>query len=749
MAINVLGETQLENLGVNGLEDFAKMFPNVAFTTNGPNDGAIFIRGIGSQTNGNIGPLPNTAIYLDEQNVTVVNAFLNPHIYDIARIETLAGPQGTLFGANAQSGAVRIITNKPDPSQFEAGFNVEVNSVTEGGTGYLGEGFVNIPISDNAALRVVGWYKEEAGYIDNELETWTFDLSSIRNSLTDPALIALAQDVTIDNAELVEKNQNEATTAGLRAALRIDLNDNWTLTAGVMRQELDSEGIFTHEPGTAGDLKVTGQTPEFKDDKWTQLSLTVEGRIGDMTLTYAGADIDRDLYNQLDYTLYADYDLRGGYTWQRFYTCYVEYFAVCEDPSSSFRNDSSWNRMTHELRLASADDQRLRWLVGAFYEDGEGIQNADWTMVPALWDVRGNGSMGGSPQDGPTAPLVLEGDDVWFTTQFDRPSEEWAVFGEIAFDITDSLTVAASTRYFDHTTGMEGFSGTFWWPSRFGSILPDEINYVAETSDSDTVSKVSATYAVNDDVIVYGSWSEGYRPGGVNRVFHESTSFDYKPDFVESFELGLKSTLLDGRLNLNLAAFTMDWVDIQFSYLDIAVQPLFLTSNTGKASSDGFEGDFAFLITPDWDIRGGFAYTDAKLAEDYWFVATDEGDGNPDVPKGRQLPKTADLKWNLSTRYKFNAFNRPAFVQASYVYNGEVYSTLFDSSNPIQARRKQDSYGILDASIGIEEEAWRAELFVRNLTDERGQLFYDTFTWDVRIATNQPRTAGLRYSMKF
>ncbi len=197
------------------------------------------MRGVASGENANhSGPLPSVGVYLDEQPITTIQGPLDVQIYDIARVEVLAGPQGTLYGASSQAGTIRIITNKPDPDAFDAGFAV-TGSTLEGDLGYVGEGFVNIPIGEKAAIRLVGWTKHEPGYIDNVLSTRVFPTSGI----------------AVDNSERVEDNYNDWTKTGARLALGIDLNDTWTLTPTVMAQKTKANGTFGFDR-LEGDLKV-------------------------------------------------------------------------------------------------------------------------------------------------------------------------------------------------------------------------------------------------------------------------------------------------------------------------------------------------------------------------------------------------------------------------------------------------------------------------------------------------------------
>ena len=738
ISMAVLGSTALENLGVAGLEDFAALIPSMNYVSTGPGSGNIYMRGIsfGEDVKG---PNPNVAVYMDEQPVTAIGAFLSPHIYDIERIETLLGPQGTLFGANAQAGSIRIITKKPVVGEFSAGYDVEYNSISEGDNGSLLEGFINVPIGDSAAVRVVAWRKDEAGYIDNVVGEHTFDYQYIRDGL-DPAtqgdLIALAADPTISSAEFAEDNFNEALTQGFRANFLIDLNDNWTITAGIMRQELESKGVWDHDPDDVGDLEVTRFNPDSNDDEWTQLSLVVEGKIGDMTLTYAGSDLDRESYQQADYSLYADNRLSPGST-SNYYSCYVFATGACGDPSILLTADNEYKRENHEIRLISSQESRLRWIVGAFYEKASHDFDIEW-HIPGIIGLSYVGRV----------PIAVEAPDIYYTQDETRSNEETAFFGEISYDITEQLTVAYSTRYFDYDSQLIGFTGSFFYPSpRFGPRTEGP-NTDLQTNDKDSVGKFNISYEVNDDIMVYGTWSEGYRPGGLNRVFDAVIGGTYDPDFLTSIEVGAKTVLLDGRLRLNVAAYTQDWDDFQLSKIDRDVSHLIRTDNVGSASSDGLEFDGSFRITENWNVDFGLAYIDSTLSEGYWLEARDEGVTEAQAPKNTELPRVPDIKWNISSRYNFMIKDNTAFIQGNYTHTGESYNLLYDTSFTGD-RAKQDAYQLLNLAIGVETDNWSAEFFVANATDERSEIFINQASFDQRVTTSRPRTIGLRFRQMF
>ena len=221
LSIQAFSTQRLQDLNIQRFDDYVRFMPSVSYQTLGPGFAAVYMRGVASGGDGNhSGSLPSVGIYLDEQPITTIQGALDVHLYDIQRVEALAGPQGTLYGASSQAGTLRIITNRPDSSAFDASYGLEVNSVDGGDFGYLAEGMVNLPLNDRAAVRLVGWHRHDAGYIDNVYRERTYPTSGI----------------TVNNADFVETNYNEAFTSGARAALRLDLTDNWTITPQLMTQ---------------------------------------------------------------------------------------------------------------------------------------------------------------------------------------------------------------------------------------------------------------------------------------------------------------------------------------------------------------------------------------------------------------------------------------------------------------------------------------------------------------------------------
>jgi outer membrane receptor protein involved in Fe transport len=352
------GEEQLTNLQVKGF-GLHSFLPTVSYTSNGPGYGQIYMRGISSGGDGNhSASMPSVGYYLDEQPVTTINQILDVHIYDIDRIETLSGPQGTLYGQGSQAGTIRIITNKPKVGEHESGYDLYADTVKHGDAGYGFDGFINIPISDRMAARVVAWYQDEGGWIDNVPGGLTY----------------VGSGITHTNEGVAENDYNTVRVYGLRAQLGIDLNDNWTLTPAINYQDSEATGSWTSNPEHVGENQTLALFPEWQDEDWVQASLTLEGQIGDLDLVYAGAYLDRDVLSQYDYSGYSEYLEYYGYCY------YYDTVGNCVDPSQYVHQDENFNRTSHELRLSSDPDGRLRLVTGLFYQRQEHFFDLRYTV---------------------------------------------------------------------------------------------------------------------------------------------------------------------------------------------------------------------------------------------------------------------------------------------------------------------------------------------------------------------------------
>ncbi|HEX9207103.1 MAG TPA: TonB-dependent receptor [Steroidobacteraceae bacterium] len=750
LSIQAFGTQKLEELNVQKFDDYVKYLPSVSYQTLGPGFAAVYMRGIASGGDGNhSGPSPSVGIYLDEQPITTIQGALDVHLYDIERVEALAGPQGTLYGASSQAGTIRIITNKPDPTEYKAGYGLELNSVDHGGMGYLAEGFVNLPINDRMAVRLVGWQRHDAGYIDNVYGERTFPTA----------------DVTVDNAGHTENNYNDVDTTGARAALKIDLNDTWTITPQVMGQKQFANGIFAYD-STVGELQVSHRFPEKSDDRWVQAALTVEGKVANLDLIYAGSYLKRNVDTESDYADYSYwYDTLYGYG-----SYWYDDSGTPIDPSQYIKGEDRYKRYTHEIRLTSPAENRFRFVAGAFLQRAEHDIQQRYMINDLASDISVTGWE----------------DTIWLTKQL-RVDKEWALFGEMSFDFTDKLTGTVGARYFDTDNSLEGFfgfgagysssTGEAACPGGDAATAPDFEGapckvFDKSTKESDYTPRVNLTYKFTDDKMVYATYSEGYRPGGINR---RGTLPPYLADWLTNYELGWKTEWFGNRLRFNGAIFQEKWDDFQYALL--GAQGLTEIQNAGQAEINGVEMDVSWAVNDQLGISAGVAYLNSELTENYCgFVDPRTGhpetrnpcqkpeydendnligfvDTPPQAPKGTPLPVTPDWKANMTARYKFTVAEFDSYVQGSLVYTGERRSDLRDYENSIIG--DMPSYTLTDLSAGFGRNGWNLELFVRNAFDERGEVSrYSECAEAVcgaqtYIVPVQPRLIGIKFSQEF
>src|SRR6516165_10768354 len=402
ISLQVLSGETLQNLQVTGFDSFAKYIPSLSYRSWGPGQTAFFFRGI-STTNGttqlHAGYLPSTGMYVDDIPVTTIGGNLDIRIYDIARIEALAGPQGTLYGASSLSGTIRIITNKPDPSKFEAGYDVKATKWKSGDPGGAFEGFVNIPLSDHAAIRLVGYYDYTGGYLNNVLRTDTFQRYSPTGTPVaggpagGPDGFPNYYPVTINNSDQVKSRWNTVETTGGRAALRVDLNDKWTITPAILGQYQKSEGDFAFDP-KFGDLNIGDYFHPFNKDGWYQAALTVEGKVSNWDVLYSGGYFEREVHNLVDYSQYSvGYDqLSLPANYNTAYTRFIDATGhILDRPVQYTNNHDHYTKFSNEVRVTTPADYRLRAIFGAFYQKQTDEIRAEFNLpdLPVFYQVTG------------------------------------------------------------------------------------------------------------------------------------------------------------------------------------------------------------------------------------------------------------------------------------------------------------------------------------------------------------------------
>ena len=693
LAITAIGTERLDELQVKEFQDVVKFLPSVTIQTLAPGFSQVYFRGVASGENANHSTsLPTVGTYLDEMPITTIQGALDIHTYDFARVEALAGPQGTLYGASSMAGTIKLITNRPDTSGTYGSAGLELNTVSRGGIGGVAEGFINARISDRAALRLVGWYRNDAGYIDNIAGSRTYPTSG----------------VTQTNDDLVEKDYNSVDTYGARLALGIELDDDWTIRPTLMGQIQKADGSFAQERSTAvtRSLQTVQYNPERGDDKWIQAALTIEGKIGNWDLTVTGGHLRRKTLTDSDYSDYAYfYDAlfgSGAYLYDN--------AGDVISPNQYIEGVDRYRRNFGEIRVASPADARIRFIGGLFYQRQSHNIEQHYIVDNLSDDLQVPGTV----------------DNIWLTKQL-RVDRDYAAFGELSFDITEKLTLTGGGRLYKFDNSLVGFfgynnpgySGNPVYACQGPAVVDGSpcTNLDKRTKKTDFIHKLNLTYKFTDDVMMYATWSRGFRPGGINR---RGSLPPYGSDTLDNYELGWKTSF--GPVRFNGAVYQQDWKNIQLSFL--GANGLSEVRNAGIARIRGVEADVSYR-SGGFSLSAGGSYNDATIRRDFCAVANADFDcttpGNDLLaPSGARLPVTAKFKGNAVARYEFPIGGVDGHVQFAVNHIGKRRSDLRTLENDIVGNFK--AYTTADVSIGVKGEGWDAELFATNLFDSRGVI---------------------------
>ncbi|MCH1555223.1 MAG: TonB-dependent receptor, partial [Pseudomonadales bacterium] len=481
MIQSVTGE-DLEKRGITTLEDFSRFVAGLNISTTTPGQNTIVFRGVSD--GGGFLVDPTAAIYLDEQPMSMTSAAPDVYPVDLARVEALAGPQSTLYGASSQSGAVRVITNKPNPEAFEANVGFGLSNTSSGGNGFDLDVTVNIPLSESVAIRLSGFSAEDAGFIDNVLG----------NTVVDNVFGSGLGGVK-DNSFFVDDDINTVEWQGARASVRWLVDDAWTVTGSLNYQDLEAGGFNDYDPNQ-GDLNTVKFADEIRTDEWLQTSLVIEGDLGFAQLVSATSYYDRDFLYVHDTQSYAAY---FHYSFGIYYGYATYDFGL--EPTGYLVNDQENESFTQEIRLSGATD-RTNWTLGAFYQKSEEF----WDFLTYVDGYRDSPAFEAWSYYYPgIAPT-----DVWWNSFQGTERTDKAVFGEIDIDINDKLTLLLGGRWYDVDREL---SYTVERPdSRVNQQLPNRT-----ASDDGFIPKVGLEFNISSDLMFYGVYSEGYRVGGTNR----------------------------------------------------------------------------------------------------------------------------------------------------------------------------------------------------------------------------------------
>lgn len=818
VTVSAVSGEKLDQLGVANFEDYLIQLPGVTAGGSGPGQNTIYIRGVASTTPnlttaGVAGIAPNVAFYLDEQPLAQPGRNLDVYAADLQRVEVLAGPQGTLFGASSQAGTVRLITNKPDFTETYGKISAGASTMSNGGENYNVEAMFNLPVSDTFAVRAVLYSDEMGGFIDNVpgqinlRESARFrpagtvrsngaPVSARREGFQAGADLSGVNFLSADNSALLEEDFNDSNYTGARVAASWDITPNWNLLVAHTTQDLEADGVFYADPNL-GDLEVQAYTDSRLEDGFDNTAWTLTGNIGALEVVYTGAFTDRETDQIVEYT---DYLFVGQYL--PYYICdtSVTYpgdaapSGTCYEPDLNVSSFSSTQVQTHEFRISTDASKQLRATVGAFYSDLT-LEERNNFNYPSNQQINGGNAWAANfpyttgfiSDPGPFEPQTIFRNDV------QRTDEQLGFFGEVTYDINEQFSVTAGARHYDVEVDLEGsangsffnlggtdcnvfgtdisdlYNGDGQWTDRNAGVcegagqtvytladlnnpdIPDRARaalQAPDTADAEgQIYKLTGQWTPNMDMLFYATYSEGFRPGLLNRPGGASTAlanggtysvpYALDTDTLKNYELGWKTDLMDGTLRFNGSVFFVDISDLQTTIFDPSITNLFFSDNAANAEVRGLEGDFTWLPAVDGlTISGAFSFLDTEI--------TDVLTPTDDVRAGDSLAFAPEFQGNLTARYEWQWNSLRAHLMGNLAHSADSFSDII-----VINRDRIDSWTMLGLTAGVRADAWMAELFVDNVSDERAEISRNYVNDRERVTYARPRTMGLRVSFDF
>ena len=734
ISINVFTQRDLSNLGITNMDDYLLKVPSISFISTGPGTQLFVLRGVSDGSNPNYANTSSTGFFVDDVSMSYEGAQPDLHLYDIERIEILNGPQGTTFGAGAMSGAIRYITNKPDVHAFSAGVDFDGGQIQGGQQNWSFQGFLNIPIIDGVlGFRASAFSDSNGGFINNQLTNRTW-----------------VNGVTSNNAEWARDNYNRAHVEGGRAALKAQFSEGWSAQLTYHFQRQHTLGAWDEDPNLPP-RTVERFGPESNLFETNILELRVDGDVGIGDLVYIGGYWNQERRQWNEYSQYMQNFNAGAPTGgfpgtQQGFVCQNDpYWGTgpytgCNAPLQYYSYNINPQRYSNELRLSSKPGGRFHWLAGFYWERTTDKNYNNTYYMPGLVN-HGAAMQYYLSYYGITQPTLAPG--VWYTYTETSHILNTTEFANINFDVTDKLNLEAGVVHFKsearYDTPIFGFT--------YAPNLPSDYS-----QDSSKVNgRAGISYKITDHAMVYGVWSQGFRPGGSNSgdppsCYAAGTPLSYTPDTLNNYEFGWKTTSVDNRLLWNGAAYYMDWKDLQALIFDALVCPsASYNVNVGDARIYGAETNIAYQATDNLMLQAAANYTQGSV--------TTAAAPQYEPYVGERLPFSSYFNWSWNARYEHPlASNLRGYVQFDMAHKGDMYNGLNpNDKNTGLPRILQPAYTLMNLRLGLNPPGgtWLAEFYITNLTDKNAVVFSNTTNWDLRLTTNEPRTYGLRLSYRF
>ena len=842
ISMQALTGQALQQLNIQTFDDYLKYLPNVTSASNGPGQNEVFMRGLSagsqaSQGSGSTGLWPNVAIYLDNQSGQLPNRNLDIYAADIDRLEVLAGPQGTLFGAGAEAGVIRYITNAPKLDRTEGSVTASYGVTAGGDPNTAVQAVLNLPLLEGKmAARAVIYNDRRGGYIDNVPATFTRKNTDIGigfaylpatggacpDGLPNNGFCVPPGSPVLNNFLIAQDNINPVTYQGIRAELLYKFSDDWDLLITQSYQDMHSQGVFYQQPFASDGaplqpLQVTLFNTASTKDKFESTAWTVNGKLGDIRAVYTGGYLVRHIDQTGDYTNYA----RGVYA--DYYQCYGPGSYTlgpplppkCFSPSAAWHSVEQNQHFQNELRFSTPDDWRLRGILGAFWEDNKLFDQTAW-MYKELPPCTSSGTGGVDPGNTGCLSNVgtipgttvknpgVQSDNTSFYQDQVREYKQLAFFASVDFDLIPKiLTVTAGTRYFRFDNSMkgsvlssfgcyqQGLNGLIATGASNGCYIANYPNpypapafgstYYSYNLDHDnlsntetgTRSRANLTWHVTPDVMVYYTFSQGFRPGGFNQnggAPHAYISLvpgtgappnaaqyiipsSYTSDNLTNNEIGWKTEFFSHRLLWNGAVYKENWNNVQIEFFNPGVVGnLFYDTNGQDFEIKGVETQLVAQLMDGFTLQGAAAWNSSEqtnspallvnnpAAPGYGtpitnacnlFLATCKPVQNPFGTVGSPSANAPPVQFSLHARYEWHIAGYVPFIQAGAFHTAHSFTQA--GANPTfhlggtvsssRGRFENPAYTTYDAAIGVSKDAWRFTVSCENLSNSNASTF--------------------------
>ena len=743
-SINAQTQEDIQRSGATNLEELSRNVAGLTIQNLGPGQSQVAIRGVsaGQIVRDQPGVKEQVGVYLDESVISLSLFTPDLDLYDLNRVETLRGPQGTLFGSGSVGGTIRYITNQPDFDEQQWSLEAELNTLTDGDTGGHLKGMFNAPFADGkAAIRAVGYHTSYAGFLD-----------------------ALGEGGTR------EEDVDSGTRTGGRISLAWAPTDTILITPRIVYQEIETDGFNRQEVYNLYANPFTTTRPaiqlgereqyllggeEFSDET-TIIDATFEVGFDAVDLTYVISSTERDLLVSRDASA-----LTGSVSVD------LGYPDAGVLLPSNLRDTTSISQITHELRAASNYDGRWQWLIGGFFADTERVY-AQRLPTPG-YDAVTDATLGPGTSD--SVRNGFPDLDSPFNSDLPYDLEQTAFFGEVTFDVTDRFHITAGGRFYDYTEVRSINTGGL-----FASGDPGQTD---ETSADGFTPRILASFDLNDNVSFNAQASQGFRLGGVNDPLNtglcnpsDIVTFGgfqaYEDETLWNYEVGIKSRFGNG-VSLNAAVFHTDIEDLQVT-LDAGSCSSRISFNVPESHTTGVEFELTATPTDNWllSLAGSSleANFDSTVTDSTGAVLGGVEDGNrlasvPEFQIAASATYNTEVSFGSATEMYFSGTFHHVGDRITQPSDQVPGSGDFTSGLPFGGATGNEvtsvdlnlsSYEILNLSAGLIFDRWEAILFVNNVLDENANLSFDRER-DGRarlsFRTNRPRTVGIRFRTGF